>query len=217
LRERFIDVETVFEGLVKGADDVEDINATAIYISNYLRRSFPMVDRDDILQEIHLWIAGHGDKIEDWLEQGKLGENKLARSMKHAALRYAQKQKAQYLGYETRDLYYYELGLIKNTLGLIWDEEAWSSPPQRVEEAKVKHRAPSEGNNYAATLADISRAVTRLPTADQEMLRLVYRDKSSIKEVAEILDLTISATNSRLNRSVKKIQQLLGGEWPGGD
>lgn len=205
---------TVADGLVRSEDDVEDIGATAAYIANYLRRSFPMVDRDDILQEIHMWIASHGDKVEEFLDQGKLGENKLSKSMRHAALRYCQKEKAAHLGYETRDLYYYELSLIKNTLPLIWDDEAWINPPSPVEEAKVKHRAPNEGNNYATTLADVSRAVSKLPTADKEMLRLLYEDGATIKEVAEILDLTVSATNSRLNRSIRKIQTVLGGAYP---
>lgn len=207
-------MESIADGLVKSEDDVEDLGATAAYIASYLKRSFPMVDREDILQEIHMWIASHEDKIEEYLDQGKLGQNKLSKSMRHAGIRFCQKEKAAYLGYETRDLYYYDLALIKTTLPLIWDDEAWVNPPKPVEEAKVKHRAPAEGNNYAATLADVSRAVSRLPLADKEMLRMLYAEGSTIKEVAEVLDLTISATNSRLNRAVKKIQTVLGGEYP---
>lgn len=207
-------MEAVADGMATMPDGEVDLYATAAYVSNYLGRSFPMVDRQDIYQEVAAWIASHEDKIAEYLELGKLGQNKLSKSMRHAALRYCQKEKAAHLGYETRDLYYYELSLIKNTLPLIWDDEAWVNPPSPVEEAKVKHRAPNEGNNYATTLADVSRAVSKLPTADKEMLRLLYEDGATIKEVAEILDLTVSATNSRLNRSIRKIQTVLGGAYP---
>lgn len=206
-------MESVAEGMVGDFD----VQATAAYVANYLKRSFPMVERDDIYQELQVWIASHREKLVEWEEQGKLGGNKASKSMRNAGLRYCQREKAAHLGYETRDLYYYELSLIKNTLPLLWDDEAWTSPPKPDEQAKVKHRAPNEGNNYVATLADISRAVGKLPSADREMLRMLYQEKATIKGVAEALDLSISATNSRLNRSIRKIQTVLGGEYPTND
>jgi DNA-directed RNA polymerase specialized sigma24 family protein len=198
---------------VDGEDNV-DINATAIYIANYLRRSFPMVERDDIYQEIQVWIASHEEKIEEWLEDGDHGKNKLHRAMRNAGLKYCQEEKARVLGYKVDDLYYYDLGKIRDTLGCIWDEEAWTSPPQPVEEAKVKHKAVSEGNNYVTTLSDISRAVSQLPKGDQLVLKWFFHDGYSADEIAVTLSSSRSAVESRVHRLVVRLQRMLGGERP---
>lgn len=201
-------------GLCVDREGVVDVNATAIYIANYLRRSFPMVERDDILQEIYVWQFAHEEKIEEWLADGQHGENKLHKAMRHAGLSYCHKEKARVLGYETQDEYYYELGLIRDTLSRIWDDEAWTNPPQPVEQAKVKHKSPAEGNEYVATLCDVSRVVKHLAPPDQLVLKWYFNDGYSATEIADSLDTTRIAVESRIQRLVKRLQRLLGGERP---
>jgi RNA polymerase sigma factor (sigma-70 family) len=208
------EVSTGADGLCIDGEGNVDITATAAYVANYLRKSFPMVERDDICQEIHVWVAGHEDKIAEWLEDGDHGRNKLQRAMRHAGLKYCQEEKARVLGYKIEDVYYYELGLIRDTLTRIWDEDAWVNPPQPVEQAKVKHRSVSEGNNYVATLSDVSRAVSALPKPDQLVLRWFFNDGYTADEIAKYLDITRSAVESRIHRLVKRVQRLLGGERP---
>jgi DNA-directed RNA polymerase specialized sigma24 family protein len=202
-----------FPGLCE-VDNVPDIGATAAYIANYLRRSFPMVERDDIVSEIMVWVYGHGEKIEQWAEEGDHGSHKLHKSMRHAGLKYCQDEKAALLGYRPEDNYYYELGLIKDTLGRIWDEEAWTTPPQPMEQIKVKHHAVSEGNNYATTLCDVSRVVAQLESTERYLLELHYRDGYTVSEIAALADTTRAAIEGRLARLVKKLQRMLGGERP---
>jgi len=191
-----------------------DIAATAVYIANYLRRSFPMVERDDILQEIFAWVASHGEKLEQWGQEGAHGLAKAHKSMRHAGLKYCQDEKAAILGYRPEDVYYYETGLIKDALTRIWDEEAWISPPQPSDQTKVKHRAVSEGNNYATTLCDVSRVVGQLEDGERSILELHFRDGYGLGEIADLLDTTRAAVEGRITRLIKKLQRMLGGERP---
>jgi RNA polymerase sigma factor (sigma-70 family) len=202
------------EGLCVDGEDNVDITATIAYVANYLRRSFPMVEREDIAQEVWVWVTSHQEKIDEWLEDGDHGKNKIHRSMRHAGLKFCQEEKARVLGYKVEDNYYYELGLIRATLACIWDEDAWTNPPQPVEQAKVKHRSVSEGNNYVATLADVSRAVSGLPKQDQQLLRWFFNDGYTADEIAKHEEVTRVAMESRLHRLVKRLQRMLGGERP---
>jgi len=191
-----------------------DIDANAAHIANYLHRSYSMVARDDILQEIYVWVYSHSIKIEEYQDGTEHGRNKLLKAMRNAGIRFAQAEKARILGYRPEDNYYYELGLIRDVLALIWDEDAWTNPPQPEEQARVKYRAANEGNNYVTTLADISRAVALLTLGEQSLLRRHYHDGESSASIADSLGVSTSAVDGRLGRLVRKLQRLLGGERP---
>lgn len=191
-----------------------DMPAQAATYGRYFRRRFPMVDAQDVSQEIMIWVFTHEEKVGEYQDGTERGKGKLLKSMYHAGLKYCQEEKARVLGYKVEDNYYYELGLIRDTLSRIWDEEAWTNPPQPVEQAKVKHRSVSEGNNYVATLADVSRVVSTLPQADQLVLKWFFNDGYTADEISQHLDITRAATESRIHRLVKKLQRLLGGERP---
>jgi RNA polymerase sigma factor (sigma-70 family) len=191
-----------------------DIAANAAHIANYLRRSYPMVEREDILQEIWLWVYSKPEKVEEYQDGTEHGRNKLLKAMRNAGIRFCQVEKARILGYRPEDNYYYELGLIRDVLTLIWDEEAWVSPPSVIEQTKVKHRSVSEGNNYVTTLADVSSAVKTLTLDEQRLLREHYYEGLTTAEMAENRGLSVSAIDSKLGRVVRKVQRRLGGERP---
>jgi RNA polymerase sigma factor (sigma-70 family) len=194
-----------------------DIAANAAHIANYLRRSYPMVEREDILQEIYLWVYSKPQKVEEYQDGTEHGRNKLLKSMRNAGIRFCQAEKAEILGYRPEDNYYYDLGLIRRCLELIWDPDAWSNPPSPEEQTRVKSRDVSEGNNYVTTLADVDSAVKTLTLGEQYLLRQHYYEGLSSAEMAEDRDLTVSSIDSRLGRIVRKVQRRLGGERPHAD
>lgn len=191
-----------------------DIAANAAHIANYIHKSFPMVEREDIHQEIWVWVFSHSAKVAEYQDGTDHGRNKLLKSMRNAALDFCQKEKARILGYKPEDNYYYELGLIRDVLGLIWDEEAWTNPPQPVEQAKVKHKALNEGGNYVTTLADVSRVVALLSLEEQRLLRDHYHLGITSAELATRLGVTGGTVDGRIGRLVRKLQKLLGGPRP---
>ncbi len=192
-----------------------DIGVNAAYIANYIRKSYPMVERDDIEQEIWVWVYSKPEKVDEYQDGTEHGRNKLLKAMRNAAIRYCQEEKARIVGYRPEDNYYYDVGMIRSVLELIWDEEAWISPPMPEDQAQVKStRDISEGNNYVTTLVDVSRAVKTLPLGEQALLKARYYEGLTSADIASGLDLTISAVDARISRLVKKIQRRLGGERP---
>lgn len=195
-------------------EDGIDIAANAAHIASYLRRSYPMVEREDILSEINVWVYSHTEKVEEYQDGTEHGRNKLLKSMRNAGIKFCQDEKARILGYRPEDNYYYDLPSIRAILTLIWDEEAWIYPPQPEEQARVKNRAPAEGNGYVATLADVSRVAALLPLGDQAILRQHYYEGRTSAEIAKALGLTAGAVDGRIGRLVRKLQRHLGGERP---
>jgi DNA-directed RNA polymerase specialized sigma24 family protein len=191
-----------------------DIAANAAHIASYLKRSYPMVDREDILQEIWVWVYSHTEKVEEYQDGTEHGRNKLLKAMRNSGIKFCQDEKARILGYRPEDNYYYDLPTIRDTLTKIWDEEAWIYPPQPDEQARVKNRAPNEGGNYLATLADVSRVVALLSLEEQRLLRDHYHLGLSSAELGGTLGITPGAVDGRLGRLTRKVQRLLGGERP---
>ena len=72
-------------------------------------RRYPMVDALDIQQMLWLWFVTHPTKYAEWSALDQKDKDKLiARSLRNAAVKYCEKEKAKTVGYELLDLYYYD-------------------------------------------------------------------------------------------------------------
>lgn len=191
-----------------------DIAANAAHIAGYLHKSYSMVEKEDILQEVWLWVYSKPDKVDEYQDGTELGRNKLLKAMRNAGIRFCQAEKARVLGYRPEDNYFYTPGAIRAALELIWDSEAWSNPPAPVDQIRAMSRDVSEGGNYITTLADVSRAVALLPLREQALLRARYYEGLTAAEIADRMDATVSSVDSRIGRIVRRVQRHLGGERP---
>ena len=73
--------------------------------AEYARR-YSMVERHDIAQELWVWFVGHPDKYTEWSELEQKDRDKLiAKSLRNAALKYCEREKAKTIGYDISDLY----------------------------------------------------------------------------------------------------------------
>ena len=119
--------------------------------------------------------------------------------------------RSQALGFERRDEFFYSRGEVKALLPAMFDPEKWLDPPQS---AGRTAKAPSEGNNWLATLSDLSRAFDQLEVADQVLLRSFHQFGRTNKEMSDAEGITDSTMSYRHDRAVKRLVDLLGGELP---
>jgi RNA polymerase sigma factor (sigma-70 family) len=77
-----------------------------------------------------------------------------------------------------------------------------------------KQSAPAEGGNLLASLVDIKKAFVRLPEEDKQILILRYYDNVTLQNIAEYLECAVSTADRRVNNSLRKLQNNLGGESP---
>lgn len=182
----------------------------------YGRKGFRYgADSADFAQELYIWVIEHEDKLNEWLDPESYDEKSavklIARAMDNECRDYLRDIKAQSLGFERRDEFFYARGEVKSLLPAMFDPEKWLDPPQS-EGRSVK--APAEGGNWIATLADLSRAFDQLSVEDQVMLRAFHEAGYSNKAMADVHGVTDSTMSYRHDQAVKRLVNVLGGEVP---
>jgi len=81
--------------------------------AEYARR-YTMLEKDDIGQELWVWFVAHPRKYKEWSELEQKDRDKLiAKSLRNAALKYCEREKARKSGYDTSDLYYYDTSVVE--------------------------------------------------------------------------------------------------------
>lgn len=185
----------------------EEIARLVSSVSGVVGRRFSgYASRDDISQEIWAWVYTHPSKMSEWEALADDGARKLKRAMYHVATGWAQEQKAQQLGYRTRDLFYYRLETIRLALPVLFEHGF-----------DLSNEAYADFTDRALWL-DIVRAVGALSEADYRLLSRVFSgdpERETIyAEVAAESETTPAAIRQRTTRILMKIQRTLGGPSP---
>ena len=80
------------------------------------------ITKDDCVSEIHVWLYGRGgDRVRKWLANSPQQTTRIYRSFYSEAQNYAEREKAQRLGYEVDDVAWYSPSLVEAMLPLALD------------------------------------------------------------------------------------------------
>lgn len=194
-----------------------DVDSIVQQVATETKRQFHMVEREDIVQELWLWVAERPHKIEEWDAQGKNGPRRLAVALRRRARAYATAEKAVITGYDVADLYWYSTAQLREMLPMALDRDTWSEPGVSTETGKLSRTsAPNEGNNRLAMLCDVRAALETRSEADKELLWTHFGLGLDEDEHALSLGITVEALRTRLHRAVVRLQKALGGPKPEG-
>jgi len=171
------------------------------------------VDSDDVMGEMFLWVASHDKKVQHWMDDGRKGMAKLNTALFRAGHRYVNKQRAEAIGGQLSDMYWYSVPVLEELLEDVWTYTDWLPTPS-LENSRGQS-SPAEGNNRTAMLTDVSFAVSSLPKDDQDLLRDRYCDGGAyIDAIASKLEESPDAVRKRIDRLLNKLIEKLGGEPP---
>lgn len=191
-------------------------------IAYKLAQRYRMVDREDIAQELRIWWMTHPKSVDKFVyadeADRKLEAWRLRQKLNRAGERYCRQQKAQTLGYLVDDEAFYDKELVRDLLPLVWKPELMlQSNPNEGEQKVRTGKKASEGNNLPVMVADISRSLDELATDSRMMLWLHFGHDYEYKDIAAAFDLSVGAVKMRIQRAIKQIVELLGGENPWSD
>jgi uncharacterized 2Fe-2S/4Fe-4S cluster protein (DUF4445 family) len=65
-------------------------------LAKYLHRVMPMVDTEDIAQEMYLWAVVHWTKVDAFRAEGADGEEKLRKALRRAGSKFAQAERRRH-------------------------------------------------------------------------------------------------------------------------
>jgi DNA-directed RNA polymerase specialized sigma24 family protein len=186
--------------------------------SDYQRR-YPMVEVDDLHQEMYLWFVSHPRKFKEWMGMEQKDSDKLiAKSLRNQCLKYCEREKARVSGYDVHDLYYYDISVVEAFLPSIISESY--EMPTKIKDLgnQVKSGEISDGMNWLALRADIAKAYYSLPEGKQHILSVRFEDEGSEwNKVAEELGTTADGARMKVQRALGSLVQHLGGWRPYND
>lgn len=172
---------------------------------------------DDFRQEFWEWILSHQKQVLDKHEElgdTRLFEKWVARSLWNEGHDYALDIRAQAGGQDRASAYWYTEAEVEALLDIVFDREQWLHPPQHDGEGSRSSRAPEHGNNWAATLADISRAYDALGKDDRTLLYEFHALGMRNRDLSRLYEVSDAAMSARHGRAVRRLLVKLGGTRP---
>lgn len=175
---------------------------------------FRMVDRDDIAQEMRVWWLRNQRRIKKLIDDER--QDKIYDDLRQVSRRYCERQKAQTAGYEVGDLHWYDAGVVRELLPMVWDTSLLTQDQAPDDGARPRNRKPAnEGGNLMAMVSDCSRAVAQVDLDEYAMLWLQFGPmKYSNQDLAVYLDTSLAAAKMRVQRALNRLVDLLGGDSP---
>jgi RNA polymerase sigma factor (sigma-70 family) len=190
-----------------------------------VKRSFhKYVETEDLKQAALEYSVKRKKKIQDYLNreskvERKRGESAVITLLRRAAERYARKEKAVASGYEAEDEYFYFQSLVENLIQ-IWSTGDYDLAGQVLDPAQMSgqkiKRVLSEGGNLLALVSDIDQAMKILDKRTIACLRMRFADQMSLREIAEMFEVTPQRIEQIINRGFGRIVKELGGRSPYG-
>lgn len=196
---------------------IEEYNELVQTLAAEYARRYTMLERDDIGQELWVWFVGHPRKYKEWsaLEQ-KDRDKLIAKSLRNAALKFCEREKAKKVGYDMSELYYYDVSVVEVFLPTIISESY--EMPSKIKDLNFKFNKsePSnDGKNWLVLRSDIATAFYRLPEAKQNVLRIRFStDNNEWNLIAGDLKTTPDGARMKVQRAVNSLIRNLGGWRP---
>jgi len=180
-------------------------------------RRYPMVDALDIQQMLWLWFVTHPTKYAEWSALDQKDKDKLiAKSLRNAAVKYCEKEKAKTVGYELLDLYYYDATVIEAFLPSIISESY--EIPVKIKDLNFKFsksEASNDGNNWLVLRSDIANAFFKLTEAKQNILRIRFSiDNPDWTVLAKDMATSPDGARMKVQRAINSLIRNLGGFRP---
>ena len=181
--------------------------------SEYYRK-YPVTEAEDIRQVLWVWFLTHPVKYTEWSKlPPKDKERLIARSLRNAALKYCEQEKARKVGYDISDLYYYDPSVIEAFLPSIIGNTY--EIPSKIKDLNFKFGKSGEvtdGNNWLVLRSDIEKAFNRLTEAKQNILRIKFSvENYEWSDLGKELDTSADGARMKVNRAIASLIKILGG------
>ena len=198
---------------------LEEVTEIAASVAKQIHPRYAVYfEAQDLKQELLLWSLKHEPKITEWLDPDqevwdrKAGIRQLAKSMQREADKICRSAKAKKSGYETHDEYFYNRGILEELITNLDEIEAQQTGMQiRVSGGGSD---PAAGNNVAASVADVRKALDALDPLDRLMVEMKYQEQLTYKQISETVELSDSTVHRRVSGALNRMVKILGGESP---
>lgn len=172
--------------------------------------------REDIQSEIYAFAWKNRSSFERYLmeeESTRKAWNHLVSSLRRAGEREARRQRAIAVGYDHNDEYFYDRDLITDLIFSVGNETVHPMIGDELEDRRSATPMAERGN-WFAMLTDVRHCLDGLEPKDRAILLMRFADEMSASEVGNQFDISRQAVDDRVERSLTKMLDCLGGPSP---
>lgn len=190
-------------------------------IAYQLHKQYPMVEREDIYQEIALFCVGAEiftptDDMEEDKRNDISQDNQ--RRMRKAGDRFCRYEKAASAGYDTEDEAFYSLARLKDLLEIFYADGITEHPPIAREDS-VRHQSGdgSEAGTWMSSLIDVERGLSMISDEMAHRLKHRYGTKNvhlNDSDYGSAQGLTGDQVRGRTKSALLALQRSVGGGNP---
>lgn len=198
-----------------------DVFVTVSVCANEVHRRFrEYVERDDLVQEGHLWVAEHAGTVNAYLndEDVKRARYRLRRDVMTAMERYARTDKASSLGYSPEDEQFYSEAAIAKLIemAVLGITERKSEPDTNGGAQPQKSVDNGDGKDVHILVMDVRTALgsKALTDDDRRLLWSYHGEGKTMLDIAEASGVDRSTISRRLHKITRKVMDALGGPTP---
>lgn len=177
------------------------------------QRKYAMTEQNDIQQTLWMWFITHPNKYKEWSALPQKDRDKLiAKSLRNAAIKYCEKEKARVSGYEMLDLYYYDPSVIEAFLPSIIAESYEIPPTIKDLNFKFAKGESTDTNNWLVLRSDIASAYYKLSDAKKHILTIKFSTENvEWTDLAQELKTTPDGARMKVQRAISSLVRNLGG------
>lgn len=166
------------------------------------------VDRDDMEQELALWMLEHEHEVRQWRDDEQFGRHNLRRALWRRARQVGETEKAERHGYRPEDVFWYSKRQLRALLAYaIFDKPQGGRELETVSGSK-------EHDDAQTMMIDVRIALTRLEPAVRQLLADAVEVDFDYNLLADERDVKPPAMRKRIDRALGKLQAELGGPQP---
>lgn len=201
-------------------------------VARTVAKSFgPYLEAGDVQQDLYEWSVDHIHKVREYLdpptivndldllneaeiaELKRIGKNKLNRAYTNRARGFANKVKAETLGYRVSDLYWYSRASVEEMLPMMFNYDNWM-PTGSNDGTPRAPASPAEGNNWLALMCDMKSGFETGSIEDRDLLTEKFWYGVDNKVMAVTQGVTETTIERRLGRALGRMVERLGGTKP---
>lgn len=165
-----------------------------------------LVESEDLASHLTLWLFDHAETLAAW-RQVDYGTGQLYVSLKREAARYCAAETANRIGKPIHNARFYSLARIRRVLPFIFEETPEPTVAQNPVTGEV---VGTVSDNLAqAVILDVRDAYYGLPRKARNLVTLRYRDGLSYREIAELHNLSVEASQTAIHRALKRMSDSL--------
>jgi hypothetical protein len=222
----------------------EELLTYSRQIAGILWRRWPTLDPDDIASEICLYILSTPSVLAEWHdymegsyedeEAEKYASRRMRMIARRAGARYCRREIAAQLGYKPEDEAFYSIRQLGELVEHYYSQGITERPPVgRGESVTRSVSDPAAGGGWLVSLLDVDRGLREMPQKYRARLKFRFKDlgQYSNKEIVAMvgnlavapgkrkriekhLGDTEKSISTRVQRALRRLQEVLGGASP---